>query len=200
MRHYNRRITPQVKLGQVQRKNRWGLTPNYYNTPQKYPVFDKEKPGKGFVHLIRKQDLFDFIEILPDWGNIAVGLNAVVLSAGDYNCMGWHNFGVVGIAAWEKEIEWDDCSQDFYEDHKDILDKLNVPCTEKKEGYLIGFDKDTAKAFQLIHIFIHELGHHHDRMNTKSKKSAARGEGYAELYAKKYEDVIIEEYMTTFKL
>jgi len=56
----------------------------------------------------------------------------------------------------------------------------------------------SAKAFQLIHIFIHELGHHHDRMTTRSKRAVARGEEYAENYARRFEDVIIEEYRRVF--
>ncbi|MGD9161653.1 MAG: hypothetical protein PVG39_24800 [Desulfobacteraceae bacterium] len=196
MKHYTRKTTPQVKLGQVQRKNRWELTPNYYNTPQKYPVFDKEKPGRGYKHLIKKSDLYKFIEILPAWETLSIGLNAVVLSEGDVNCMGWHNHGVVGITAWEKQIEWNCCAFEFYDDHKELLNKLNIPCSKGNGAYIIKFNEDTAKAFQLIHIFIHELGHHHDRMNTKSKISAARGEQYA----KKYEDNIIKQYMRVFNL
>ena len=137
MKHYNRKTTPQVKLGQVQRKNRWELTPNYYNTPQIYPVFDKERPGQGYRHLIKKKDLFDFIEILPEWKTISIGLNAVVLSAGDDSCMGWHKYGVVGITAWEKQIEWNCCSVEFYKEHNEIFKKLYIPCSKGNNGYII---------------------------------------------------------------
>ncbi|MDM8549726.1 hypothetical protein QUF72_06605 [Desulfobacterales bacterium HSG2] len=198
MKHYARKITPQVKLGQVQRKNRWDATPNYYNTPQKYPVFDREKAGRGYRHLIRRQDLFKFIEIVPEWDELANGLNAVVLSSAYYGLLGWHNKGVVGICAWEKEIEWHDCSDEFYEEHEGIFGKLNIQCSKNKSGYFIEFDEASAKAFQLIHIFIHELGHHHDRMTTRSKRAVARGEEYAENYARRFEDVIIEEYRRVF--
>ncbi len=72
---------------------------------------------------------------------------------------------------------------------------LNVsPCRKNEDNYVIEFDEFTARAFQLIHVFIHELGHHQDRMTTRSKKSAARGESHAEAYSKKYEDIVIERY------
>lgn len=37
--------------------------------------------------------------------------------------------------------------------------------------------------FQLLHVLPHELGHHRDRMTTRSRISAARGEPFAERYA-----------------
>jgi len=47
---------------------------------------------------------------------------------------------------------------------------------------------------------LHELGHHHDRMTTKSKRTASRGEGYAERYALAYADRIWESYLNEFGL
>ena len=34
-----------------------------------------------------------------------------------------------------------------------------------------------------MHVFLHELGHHHDLMMTRSRRKTARGERYAEKYA-----------------
>ena len=92
-RHYSKK-TPKVRDGKVQKKNRTALTPNYYNTPQSYPVLDRKRPGAGYKHLIRKRDLYRFIEIIPDWDELAVGLNAVVLAPGEPGAMGWHSPGV----------------------------------------------------------------------------------------------------------
>jgi hypothetical protein len=186
-------------LGKVQRKNRWELTPNYYNTPQKYPVFDKEKPGYGYRHLIRKKELYQFIDIIPEWEEISNGLNAVVLDSGDSCTLGWHLNGVVGLCAWDRDIYWDDCEDDFYEEHHRIFEKLNIPCHISNGCRIVEFNESSAKAFMLTHVFIHELGHHHDRMTTKSKRSAARGEVYAEAYAKEFEDAIVEEYFKVFR-
>ena len=199
MKKYIRKTTPKVKNGKVQKKNNWSLTPNYYNTKQKYPVIDKEKPGPGYKHLIKIKELYDFIDLLPKWDEISKGLDAVVLAAGWSGTMGWHDNGVVGICAWEKEIYWDDCDYEFYKEHKTIFKKLDIPCIRKDDVYLVEFEESSAKAFQLIHVFIHELGHHHDRMTTKSKLESARGEGFAEKYAKEYEDAVIDLYRRKFK-
>jgi len=49
-----------------------------------------------------------------------------------------------------------------------------------------------------MHVLLHELGHHHDRMTTRSQVDAGRGELYAELYANKYMDRIWEDYVRVF--
>ena len=199
MRIYARKTTPRVKSGKVQQKNRLSQTPNYYNTPQQYPIIDRQKPGWGWRHLIRKKDLSNFINILPEWNELSKGLDAIILASGNYGMLGWHDYGVIGICAWDREIVWDDCDEDFYNEHKEVFEKLNIPCVQKEKLWVVSFDEAAAKAFQLIHVFIHELGHHHDRMTTRSKENAARGEEYAENYAKKYEDIIIDLYQRNFR-
>lgn len=200
MKYNSRKTSPKVKFGEVQKKNRWNLTPNYYNTPQDYPIFDKEKPGQGYRHIIKKNDLYRFIDIIPEWEELSKGLSAIVLAAGSQNTLGWHVSGIIGICAWDREIRWTRCYAEFYQEHKSIFEKLNIPCKKGEKGfYTIEFEEESAKAFQLTHILIHELGHHHDRMTTKSQKSASRGEQYAETYAERYEDSLIHEYLKSFR-
>jgi hypothetical protein len=57
-----------------------------------------------------------------------------------------------------------------------------------------------ARACQLLHVLLHELGHHHDRMTNRSKTRAARGEPYAERYALRYEAGIWDAYLQEFGL
>jgi hypothetical protein len=57
-----------------------------------------------------------------------------------------------------------------------------------------------VRAYQLLHILTHELGHHHDRITTQSQKRAARGEPYAEAYARKYEALVWESFTRHFPL
>ena len=49
-----------------------------------------------------------------------------------------------------------------------------------------------------MHILLHELGHHHDRITTRSKVRASRGDSYAEQYALRYADRIWDEYFRVF--
>jgi hypothetical protein len=62
------------------------------------------------------------------------------------------------------------------------------------------FTKEKVRAFQLLHIFLHELGHHYDSIHLPQKGFTVRGESFAEGYAIKYEQIIWERYRETFKM
>ena len=49
----------------------------------------------------------------------------------------------------------------------------------------------------LLHIFMHELGHHYDRINQKHH-NALRGEDYAERFAMKHFDALYPDYVRAF--
>lgn len=200
MKKYIRKTAPKVKDGIVQHKNNWDKTPNIFNSEFQNPVFDKERPGPGYKHLIKKKELYEFIDMIPDWRELSFGLNAVLLASGDERLLGWYGSGVVAICAWERHIPWDECTEGFYKEHSDILNKIGVPCEKQGKYWALDFTEKTAKAFQLIHVFIHELGHHHDRMTTRYKKRSGRGEPYADNYAKNHEDEILEKYRDKYNL
>ena len=114
--------------------------------------------------------------------------------------MGYHTPGVVHICAWEDGLWWHDTDLDFYEERRDIVERLGV-ISEKRGGRLIlKWTESHARAFQLLHILLHELGHHHDRMTTTSQREAARGEPYAEHYARKHGEAVWDRYLATFGL
>lgn len=199
----NRKSTPRVIKGKVQKKNSWSESENYYHTPQRMPVIDRKRPGAGYRHLLRKKDIEAFIALLPDWPELSRGLNAIVLAPGDWDLDGYHVPGVVHVCAWKSKL-WRTIENSFYEEQCAFLERLGVPCEalpeEEGGGTLCKFTEDTARAYQLLDVLLHELGHHHDRMTTRSKKRASRGEKYAEAYALKYEAQIWEQYLKTFEL
>ena len=192
-----RKTTPKVKSGRVCKKHNHKLTPHYWQTPQKLPVLDRERPGRGYRHLLRKKDIVSFISILPDWDELSIGLDAVLLAAGEFNTSGWYNLGIVAICAWDRDL-WHYVQPRWYRNHKALLDRLNVPCFKDQDSIRCEWTEDTAKAYQLLHIFLHELGHHHDRITTRSRRRCARGESYAEKYALKYERTIWHRYTEVF--
>ncbi|MGD2107756.1 MAG: hypothetical protein PVI86_00060 [Phycisphaerae bacterium] len=159
----------------------------------------REKPGPGYRHVLRKNDVIDFISILPDWASLSKGLNAIILAPGDIHCDGWHDAGVVAVTAWEKVL-WRTVSPEYYADHRDIFDRLEVERVKTANEYQCRFTLAQVRAYQLLHILLHELGHHHDRMTTRSKREASRGEGFAEQYALRHERLIWQRYTETLKL
>jgi hypothetical protein len=128
----------------------------------------------------RSPSLRRFIALLPEWGEVAVGLDAIVLDSAT-DCAGWWGPGVVAICAWDHDL-WDWWSAHTEHEHRHILDLLaveRVPITESAEhaefvddlGALgvrvarplgeveVRWTEAQARAYQLLHILPHELGH-----------------------------------------
>ena len=112
---------------------------------------------------------------------------------------GWHLPGVVAICAWPRAL-WVDYDQEFYAEHRGVFERLGVAVEKRKGSVLCRFTEAQVKAYQLLHILLHELGHHHDRMTTRSRRDSARGEHFAEQYALRYEQTIWERYVEIFGL
>jgi len=205
MASFNRRSTPKVVDGRVQKKNRHEPTATYWTENPIVPEIDKERPGRGFRHLLSKRDILDFIDIIPNWSTHAEGLAAVLLAEKQIGWDGWYNYadpdvgGIIGICAWTKDI-WRTSDKRFYFQHRRLFKRLGVPCEAHGEDVLCKFTEDTARAYQLLHIFLHELGHHHDRMTSKQKQATGRGEHYAEGWAFERERILWDAYQQKFGL
>ncbi|MEM1321676.1 MAG: hypothetical protein AAGG75_15570 [Bacteroidota bacterium] len=198
LRSHKRRTATRVKLGKTKHKNNHRLTPNYWNTAQKDLIIDVQKPGKGYKHFVKKRDLIQFISIIPKWNCIAEGLDAILLAEGGQDCDGWYNNnGVIAICAWEKEQDVL-LHASYFEAHQPLFDRLNVKYEAQDGAYYCDFTAQQIKAYQLLHVLLHELGHHYDRINTKSWNKAARGEQFAEQFAFEYESQMLDAYYSTF--
>jgi hypothetical protein len=197
MKYLNRKSDPKVIGGLVQKKNNWALTPSYYNSELQEPIIDRKRSGKGFRHLLKQKDILAFIGILPDWKELSVGLNAIVLAPGRWDVFGYHRRGVVHICAWEEDV-WMKLSEDGFAQEREIIKKLGVPYEREGDEVLCKFEEHTARAHQLLATLLHELGHHHDRMTTTFKSHSARGESYAEAYASRYAERIWISYQEVF--
>jgi hypothetical protein len=195
-----RKTTPKVKAGRVQKKNNWAPAhDDYYQVEQWLPIIDRKRPGAGYRHLLRRQHIVDFIGLLQDWDELSEGLDAIVLAPGRPDAFGWQTLGVVGVCAWDADL-WTRWSPEFCEADEDIFERLGLPRERRKGEVVCKWTEGTARAYQLLNILLHELGHHHDRITTKSKRDAARGEPYAEEYALRYGDRIWDDYLAIFGL
>ncbi len=197
IRSVQKKTSPKVIGGKVQRKNNWTKTPNYYRAEQASLVIDRKRPGAGYRHLLKQKDILEFIGILPDWAELSRGLNGIVLAPGDWRIFGYHRPGVVHICAWDKDL-WITLSNEGVDQERFFLERFGVACEPNGDEVLCKFSEAAARAHQLLATLLHELGHHHDRMTTRSKSAASRGEGYAEEYAKRYADQIWNRYFETF--
>src|SRR3954451_8566148 len=86
-----------------------------------------------------------------------------------------------------------------YHEYRDDLKRWGDRNTNPAAGHVeLRFTESQARAYQLLHILPHELGHHHDRLTTRSQRRSARGEPYAEAYANRVADSVFPTYERTF--
>jgi hypothetical protein len=208
-----------VRDGRVQKKNNWSFDRrNLTAVAPREVAVERRKPAEGYRHVMTVSDLSAFLELLPDWDELAVGLRAIVLG-GDEACddsMGWYGPpGLIGICAWDHDLWWDIIEESWLDEHRPVLELLSVErrlLSDEEERELLGsfagsFDDRSfelrwtaaqARAFQLLHILPHELGHHHDRITTSGMRRPQRGESYAENYANRVLREVWPAYTRTF--
>ena len=102
----HRRSAMRVRDGRVLKKNNWRLDPGDYRALAQDEIrLDRRRPPEGCRHLITIGQLRSFIALLPDWDEVAIGLDAIVLDSAT-DCDGWCGPGVVAVCAWQQEL-WD---------------------------------------------------------------------------------------------
>ena len=192
---FNRRTATKIKDGRVQKKNRQRPT-----ALEGY-ILDRESPGRGLRHVINKRDLQAFIDIIPDWNCLSQRLERIVLSArnsedGAYEFYHREETGAIFLNSWHEDL-WIELTTEYFNAHEKIFLRLGVSHDRTESAVLCRFTEAQARAFMLLHVFMHELGHHHDRLHQKHRDSS-RGEDYAERFALTRFERLLPEYVRVF--
>jgi hypothetical protein len=160
--------------------------------------FERRRAGKGYRHVLRKSDIERFIGLLPDWDEVSAGLDAIVLLPGHPENEGWCSVdGWIGIHAWERAL-WHRYHASWTEHPRASMARIGVPFELHDGEMLAKWTEETVRAYQLLEVLLHELGHHRDRMTTRTRQQAARGEPFAEQYAERYGEEIWDAYAGEF--
>src|SRR3954468_24628576 len=78
----HRRTATRVRDGRVQKKQNWAPDrQDYLALPQDEIRIYRRDPGKGYRHLVTVEQLRAFLDMLPDWEEAAIGVDAIVLNA-----------------------------------------------------------------------------------------------------------------------
>ena len=192
-RIHNRKTTPKVRDGRVQRKNRHG--------PTRLNSLSVGIGGSGGRVVTTKDDVWKFLRLIPDWKRVSSDLDLIYLSARvSDHADGWYEYPdrpSIVLHAFEKDLRTYP-GQHYFEQHESLFRRLGVDIQEDEYGDPVcQFDEGSARAFQLLHIFLHELGHHHYRI-TMGRGRFAGNEKYAETYALKMERKIWKRYCEAF--
>ncbi len=204
MRTGNRKSAPKVKAGRVQKKNNQSPTGCYFIADMPWLMIDRKRPGKGCRHLLNSEQITRFLQLVPNWKELEGHLRAIVLDTKDAEeeMFGWHSSsGVIGICAWPRDF-WIETSVKGYEDERLWLEMLDVPCeiNRKIDTVTCQFTENTARGHQLLGTLLHEIGHHVDRITTRSKLDACRGEPFAIKYARETAQAIFPKYLREFEI
>jgi hypothetical protein len=184
---------PRVVDGRARKKRNWDSDRGDYHAWSQAEIrLDRRDPGPGRRHLLTIALLREFLALLPVWDEVAVGLDAIVLDSA-IDCMGWHYMGVVAICSWPRQL-WTPADRDWIDDCSELLERLEV----EHDGEILRWTEPQARAFQLLDVLPHELGHHHDRITTASQRESSRGEPYAGAYARRVQDEVWPAFTARF--
>ena len=186
-----------VKRGR--RRHHWGRTMDGTELQGTRLHFERRRPGDGYRHVLRKSDLERFIALLPEWDRLADDLTGVVLLPGNPNYEGEYFTTWIGICAWVRDL-WEYYDASYLLHPRQSIARLGVPIERTSVGIVLKWTETTVRAYQLLDVFLHELGHHEDRMATRRKESGGRGEPFAEAYADRYAREIWSNYCDEFGL
>jgi hypothetical protein len=175
-----------VRNGRVQKKNRTDVFVRDcwdHRRGGALPIV-VEGAVRGCRQVLSEDDLRRFFRIVPDWSTHAAGLRCVVLGDGSDDVFGWYDDGVILLDAWYAPVGKTEWYASFYEEHAHIVARLGVEPTVLDDGdVFLPFTREQAAAFLLMHVFLHELGHHVDAMRTRAKLKGPNGEPFAEQFA-----------------
>jgi hypothetical protein len=81
---------------------------------------------------------------------------------------------------------------------QELLSLLDVEIVDEEDGTAkVRWPEPQARAFMLLDVLVHKLGHHHDRMLTRGD-AVPRGETYAIAYAQRALPEIFPAYVDRF--
>ena len=195
---YNRRTATRIKDGRVQRKNR------HLPTGLLGYVLDRESPGRVFRHVVSKRDVQTFIDVIPDFHRLCQRLERIVLACPTSGYDGAYEFyhreetGAIFLNAWPEDL-WIELNIWYFDAHREIFLRLGVSHDRAEKTVMCRFTEAQARAFTLLHVFMHELGHHHDRLHQKHRDST-RGEDYAERFANNRFEQLYPVYIEVFSV
>lgn len=195
-RHTNRKTAPRVRDGVVLKKNNWAWTRDGNAALLAGAggiAYEERAPGAGRRHVVSVLDVQRFFRILPDAATHLAGLRAVVLGD-DEDALGLYDGrGIITLCSWSDDliVQW---TTEFVKDHAATLARLGVPLDPAGDDEVtVYFDERSARAFQLVHILLHELGHHRQRMRRRNLE-----EDFAESWAFEMEERIWPRYKEWF--
>ena len=129
-------------------------------------------------------------------------LKRIVLAVHRDDSDGFYEFyrreetGAIFLNAWRDDL-WIDLQTTYFDAHQGIFERLGLSHDRLDDRVACRFTEAQARAFMLLHVFMHELGHHHDSIHQKHWGSS-KGEDYAEKFATSRFEQLFPRYVRVF--
>ena len=152
--------------------------------------------------MITKAHIQSFVELIPEWERYSERLERIVLARHHHDCDGMYKFyhreesGAIYLHAWSDDL-WTEMAIPYFREHQSLFDRIGVRYDLEESLVRCYFSEPQARAFTLLHVFLHELGHHFDRIHQKHSGST-KGEDYAERFANSHFDILFPRYVEVF--
>jgi hypothetical protein len=164
-------------------------------------VIEKTPAGRGYMHVVSPKQLREFIEIIPDWQMLSRHLECITLGGGSDNAGLYYpherrRTGRIWLYAWEKNL-WSEVCKDWLTDHRHILDAIGATYFIKLDSAICRLTVAQARAFSLLHVFMHEVGHHRDFLRRRGY-SLPNCEWVAEEFANNLFQTLLPRYVERF--
>ncbi len=192
---FDRRTATKVRDGRVQKKN------NHVPTGALGYVLDRESPGRGFRHVVSKRNLQAFIDIIPDWQKLSASLERIALVGHADEFDGEHAFyrreetASITLCAWPEDL-WREVRISHFERYE-IYRMIGVSHDRLQDCVICRFTEPQARAFVLLHVFLHELGHHYQCQQRKHLSSQL-DEDFADRFAATRAGQLYPDYVRVF--
>ncbi|TDF37224.1 hypothetical protein EYS14_13790 [Alteromonadaceae bacterium M269] len=193
-----RKVTPKVRDGKVQKKNRHQWTEFQELLDQETFSTIKMKPQEGYIHVVDRKSALKFVKLIPDWEDMSKGLSALVPDIDGCNHqtdMNYYpnSYNSIWLSPFPKDMTlyW---PKEFGEGHKEVTDLLGIEQEEiDDEEIKTVWTKPKAQAWQLLHLFLYDLYCHHECM-LQGKDNYHHSDKLAEEYAIKTSAIILPDY------
>lgn len=194
----NRKTTPKVRDGQVQKKDRhqWTEFQDLLDSDAFSTI--KMKPEDGYMHVVDRKSVLDFVELIPGWSEMSKGLSALVLGSDGCSSQTDINYSPksynsIWLSPFPKDMTlyW---SAGFASEHRSIAESLGVELKWLESGEAVTeWTKPQAQAWQLLHLFLYDL-YCHNECTTQENDDYHHQHKLAEEYSIKTAQLIISDY------
>jgi len=143
-----------------------------------------------------------FIDIVPEWDRFSERLERIAIVGSSDGHDGLYEFyhreetGAIFLLAWPDDL-WMDVATPYFDAHQQIFERLGVSYDRLPDAVMCRFTEAQARAFVLLHVFMHELGHHYDQIHQKHL-ATTKGEDYAERFATSRFEQLFPTYVRVF--